>query len=285
MILIKIKDETKVTLTTSGIIICGLSFNIVAAYLCCSEYEQQNETMTDISNKLSDIKSEIRDLEKSREENYEKRFEELADRISEFDKKLEEVHDEIYTETIIFAEEIPEANIEYSKERLPEGIDTNRYDCEHYTFGIGSDQYYLQRVCYTDEKGLRYFYHNNKKYYCVAMGGAYGIDIGDTWTVTLECGSEFGIILSDFQHPITDIDPNDFGEQYARDLDGNIVDILRNYDEEPVVHVLEFIVDMGSIPKSVAMAGMVNALPEFGGLYGNGGNIVDISYEGRVWGA
>lgn len=227
------------------------------------------------------IESKIEDLKKSLEEDYEKRFDDLSDKIKAIDRKLEETKNDTYTETIIFTDEIPEA--ECSKERLPEGVDTNRYDCEHYSFGYGTDQYWLQLACYTDEKGLRYFSHNGKKYYCVAMGGAYGIDIGDTWDVTLECGTTFGVILSDYQHSIEEVDPNDFGERYVYDSYGNVVDLLRNYDGEPVVHVLEFIVDIDSIPKSVLRAGTVSKLDEFGGLYGDGGNIIDISYQGRAW--
>lgn len=249
----------------------------ISAYLVETGVERN---LNAVSNDIFEVKADIQDLKKSREENYEKRFEELATRIAELESKLEE-RDIYETESIVLETAVEET--EFSKERLPEGVDTNRYDCEHYTFGSGSYQYYLQLECFTDERGLRYFYYNGKKYYCVAMGGAYGIDIGDIWNVTLECGTEFGIILSDYQHSITDVDPYDFGECYERDIYGNVVGILRNYDEEPVVHVLEFIVDMDQIPRSVAMAGTVSALPEFGGLYGNGGNIVDISYQGRAW--
>lgn len=254
---------------------------------------QLNQNLEALSNDISEIRSEIRISEKSREEEFEKRFKLLSDKIAEIDEKFEEVYNEINTQTIISEEEIPQPrepeSIEhgeiYSKERLPVGIDTNRYDCEPHTFGRGTAQYRLQSACYTDEKGLRYFLHNDKKYYCVAMGGAYGIDIGDTWDVTLECGSTFGIILSDYQHSTEDVDPNDFGEIYERDRYGNVIGILRNYDGEPVCHVLEFVAEMSRLDRYILGAGTTSALEEFGGLYGDGGNIIDISYKGRAWNA
>lgn len=267
------------TLSATGIIVSSICLTGLVSY--ANETKKNEESLVDISNQLAALKLDIQNLKKSLDENYEKRFKELADAIAEIDKEFEEVRYE--NESIIFEAEILEAEQEYSKERLPVGVDTNRYDCEPYTFGAGSDQYWLQTNCFTDERGLRYFYHNGKKYYCVAMGGAYGIDIGDTWDVTLECGTEFGIILSDYQHSVDDVDPNDFGECYERDIYGNIIDVLRNYDGEPVVHVLEFVVDLDILPKYVFEAGTVSAFEEFGGLYGNGGNIVDISYNRRLW--
>lgn len=244
-----------------------------------------NNQAEELLNDVSNLRAEIHFSEKSQGENFEKRLQWLADRINEIDKEFEEVkHHDIDAPTVIFAEEIPRSGeSEYSKERLPENVDTNRYDCEPHTFGSGTHQYWLQSACYTDEKGLRYFLHNSKKYYCVAMGGAYGTDIGDIWDVTLECGSTFGIILSDYQHSIDPPDPNDFGEIYERDIYGNVVDILRNYDGEPVCHVLEFVVEIDKLNPYILEAGTVSAIKEFGGLYGDGGNIVDISYIGRAW--
>lgn len=272
------KNKT-ISLCTLAIASLGLSMSIT--WVSISEIK---ETTVNISNQLSELHSEIQNQKFSREEEYEKRFQEIRDKIAEIDKHFEEVQNESYTETIIFEEEIPESGKEeYSKERLPVGVDTNRYDCEPHTFGYGTHQYRLQSACYTDELGLRYFLHNGKKYYCVAMGGAYGIDIGDIWDVTLECGTEFGIILSDYQHSIDPPDPNDFGEIYERDIYGNIVDILRNYDGEPVCHVLEFVVEIDKLNPYILGAGTVSAVKEFGGLYGDGGNIVDISYIGRAW--
>ena len=256
---------------------------MVPSIIFSSEYDKTNETLKNISGQLADLRVEIQDSKLSREEYFEYRLQELADKIREIDEKFEEVSIEYDDDSEADEDAISERTIIYSKERLPEGVDTNRYDCEHYAFGYNSDQYWLQTHCYTDDKGLRYYIHDGKKYYCVAMGGAYGIDIGDTWDVTLECGSTFGIILSDYQHPIDEVDPYDFGECYERDIYGNVIGILRNYDEEPVCHVLEFIVDMDAIPKKVVMAGTVSALDEFGGLYGDGGNISKIKYNGRVW--
>lgn len=177
-------------------------------------------------------------------------------------------------------EEILQAN---AKERLPEGVATNRYDCEGYKFPAGTQQAMLQRECFTSPStGLR-TYISNHVYYCVAMGGAYGIDIGDAWRVTLRNENEFYIILSDYQHDISDPDPDDFGERYEYDSAGNVVGLLRNYDGEICVHVLEFIADIGRLPPEAKEAGGMHGVEFFGGIHGDGGNIVKLKYLGRKW--
>ena len=180
--------------------------------------------------------------------------------------------------------EEPEPEAPHDMERLPEGVATNRYDCEGFSFPEGTAQYKLQQLCTTDwETGIRIFTRDNIRYRCVAMGTAYGIDIGSAREVTLNNGYSFPIILADYQHDISFIDPNDFGERFVYDDDGNIVDNLRNYDGDPVVHVLEFIVDLGAIPQAAKEAGGMHGLTIFGGKYGDGGNIAKLKYLGRKW--
>lgn len=175
----------------------------------------------------------------------------------------------------------PEPN---AKERLPEGVATNRYDCEGYKFPAGTQQWLLQGQCETDwETGIRIFTRGTTRYRCVAMGTAYGIDIGDAWEVTLNNGYSFPIVLADYQHDITVIDPDDFGERFAYDDNGDIIDVLRNYDGEECVHVLEFIVDLDEIPQAAKEAGGMHGLTIFGGKFGDGGNIAKLKYLGRVW--
>ena len=169
----------------------------------------------------------------------------------------------------------------YSKERLPENIETNSFFCEDYRFlnVPGTHQYRLQQECYTEqETGLRYFVADGKRWYCVALGNAYGTDIGDTWVVTLANGENFGIIYADYKHSIEEIDPFDFGDQY--DINGNQ---LRNYDEEPVINVLEFVYDDQTAPREMILAGTMTYFDRFGGLYGDGGNIIKMEYLGRKW--
>lgn len=175
----------------------------------------------------------------------------------------------------------PEPN---AKERLPEGVATNRYDCEGFSFPEGTAQYKLQQFCTNDwETGIRIFTRDNIRYRCVAMGTAYGIDIGDAWEVTLNNGYSFPIVLADYQHDITVIDPDDFGERFAYDDNGDIIDVLRNYDGEECVHVLEFIADLDAIPQAAKEAGGMHGLTIFGGKFGDGGNIAKLKCLGRVW--
>ena len=175
-------------------------------------------------------------------------------------------------------------SVSYSKERLPEGVATNRYDCEGYIFPAGTHQAMLQAKCMTSPTtGARVFRDDKMLYYCVAMGGAYGIDIGDAWSVTLRNGSVFNVTLADYQHDIAEPDPNDFGERYEYDKDGNIVGPLRNYDGEECVHVLEFIADLEMLPQAAKEAGGMHGLEFFGGKFGDGGNIIKMEYLGRKW--
>lgn len=170
-----------------------------------------------------------------------------------------------------------------AKERLPEGAATNRYDCEGYNFPEGTSQWKLQQECDTSAFGLRVYRKGGICYICVAMGNAYGVDIGDTWFVELKCGLEIYVIRADYQHDITKPDPDDFGERYEYDKDGNIVGPLRNYDGEECVHVLEFIADLDKLPQEAKDAGGMHGVDFFGGKYGAGGNIVKMKYLGRKW--
>lgn len=184
-------------------------------------------------------------------------------------------------------QEEPELNENAAKERLPEGVATNRYDCEGFKFPAGTQQAMLQEVCVTDWEpqtaGLRFYADGKSFYFCVAMGGAYGIDIGDAWRVTLANGAEFNVIRADYQHDISDPDPDDFGERYEYDSAGNVVGLLRNYDGEICVHVLEFIADIGRLPPEAKEAGGMHGVDYFGGIHGDGGNIVKLKYLGRKW--
>lgn len=179
------------------------------------------------------------------------------------------------------AEETPVNGGEYSKERLPENICTNTFFCEDYRLlnVKGTHQYILQQECFTEEEtGLRYYLDGEYRYYCVALGTAYGIDIGDAWNVTLENGEEFRVIYADYKHSIEEIDPFDFGDAY--DSAGNQ---LYNYDGKPVINVLEFVIDTDAAPRAMILAGTVSYYERFGGLYGNGGNITEMKYIERMW--
>ena len=103
------------------------------------------------------------------------------------------------------------------------------------------------------------------------MATAYGIEIGHTYNITLQNGYNFDVIMGDFKHPIDNVQPDDYGDPDV------------NYDGEPTTSVVEFIVDMDAVPEEVKQAGTMSALDEFGGLFGDGGDIVEIVDIGRVW--
>ena len=244
---------------------------IVSAILCPAPTEK-NGYENDILREIAELRSEMYALE----DKYDAILSELRTKVA--------LTGTIELDDTDYISEPLEVNTYWWKERIPENIDTNRYDCEPDIFGHGSDQRKLQNECYTDYyTGIKVYEADGERYFCAAMASAYGIEVGEAWQVTLDCGSIFNVILSDFQQPIIDPDPNYFGEIWLRDSSGNIIDVLRNYDEEPVCHVLEFVVDLDALHPDAKQAGTMSALDYFGGLYGNGGNIVNMKYLGKVW--
>lgn len=156
---------------------------------------------------------------------------------------------------------------------LPSGISTNMYCCEPYDkFVVNSEQAMLQEDCFTDpQTGIRYYLLDGKKYLCAAMATAYGTEIGRTYSVHLKNGYDFNVIVADFKHDISAPRADDYG------------DITENYDGESAMCIIEFVVDMAFLPRAVKDAGTMSALEQFGGLYGEGGDILTINDTGRKW--
>lgn len=151
-------------------------------------------------------------------------------------------------------------------------IPTNIYRCEGYKFAQNSQQAMLQDECFTDEIGIRcYISDTGKTWYCAALAGAYGMEIGHAYTFTLANGEQIPVIMSDFKHPINNVRADDYGDNDV------------NYLGEDCINIVEFIVDMDAIPKIVKQSGTMSALATFGGLYSHKGNIVEVKDEGRVW--
>lgn len=129
-----------------------------------------------------------------------------------------------------------------------------------------SDQYKIQQHCVNNEYGIRMY----SKYYTVALGSYFTRELGDTYHVTLENGYEFDIMLGDFKNDAHTFDCGNYGNSCV------------NYDGEPCVNVIEFIMDDLVVPDYVMNAGTFSILEEFGGLNGDGGNIKSMEYTGRV---
>ncbi len=213
-----------------------------------------------------------------------------ADDFKEKAEILQAAHDRLAAVPVYELEEITEETIQEQDEvsLLPVGVDTNTFRCEPYQVAIRdecgnitgyksafhskSDQYALQQICTTDTTtGIRIYTHEGTIYYCAAMATAYGTEIGLTYKVTLKCGTEFNVIVADFKHSLDSASSTDYGDD----------DI--NYDGNYCINILEFVVDMLAVPAEVKSAGTMSALPEFGGLYGNGGNIIGIKALERKW--
>ena len=156
------------------------------------------------------------------------------------------------------------------KERLPEGR-TNVISGMPYTTITDkkSEQWALQLQAFTGKYGIRCYFDGDRIYFLAAMGSAYGRTIGDTFRVTLRCGTELYVMLAEYKDDGTD--PNFFGHP-TKHADG--------YD---VTCVLEFIYDAEHINSKALQAGNFCNIECFGGLHGDGGDIVKIEYLGRRW--
>lgn len=128
-----------------------------------------------------------------------------------------------------------------------------------------SNQYKLERFCYTDENGLRcYLDENGNVYYLVALAEYYGTDIGTTYNVTLDNGSSFKIMLGDCKAP------EDTDSLYGRSA-------WNFLEQKYVTNVIEFIVDTDYLPYKVRDWGTLTALDFFNG------NVESIEMIGREW--
>ena len=164
-------------------------------------------------------------------------------------------------------EEILQAN---AKERLPEGH-TNVISGMPYTSITDkkSEQWALQLQAHTGKYGIRCYFDGDRIYFLSAMGSAYGRTIGNAFRVTLKCGTVLYVMLAEFKDDGTG--PNFFGHP-TKHADG--------YD---VTCVLEFIYDAEHINSKALQAGNFCNIEYFGGLHGDGGDIVRIEYLGRKW--
>ena len=153
---------------------------------------------------------------------------------------------------------------------------TNVISMESYNiFVMNSEQAMLQEDCFTDDygpfQGVRCYLHDGTTAYCAALSTNYADEIGTVLAVTLRNGVSFNVICADFKNPLGDPRTDWYGTP------------CRNYSEQDAVCVIEFVVNMERIPNSVRTAGTFTAMPELGGLYGDGGNVVKLTKLGRWW--
>lgn len=104
----------------------------------------------------------------------------------------------------------------------------------------GTPQYELQQKAWTDAYGLRRI----DGFYCVALGSAYGTEIGTKYIVKLSTGAEFLAILADQKADCDTV------EGHTRDRNGAVI---------------EFVVDQDSLTDTVRRMGDVSYVPGFDG--------------------
>lgn len=264
-------------------VIGALISSIITCFVMSALFNYNIETEIQRTKKEyeADIQEGQEKLDRYREtlDGFIERHNALKEKLSEKDKEISKLKYHLKTAEKVIGLIEDELNAlepmteKAQKSRLPKGH-TNMFMGMPYDLitDKASDQYALQKECITVKStGIRMYDAGETGYYCAALGGAYGTDIGDTWHVTLKNGSEFNIILADYKHPIDNPDPNDFG------------DPCKNYDGEDCTNVIEFVFDGDYLPREVLIAGTFSKLTFFGGLYGDGGDIVKMEYTGRVW--
>lgn len=186
-----------------------------------------------------------------------------------------------HLKTVIAAKEQQEepprcenAAVTWTLDRLPAGK-TNTYRCMDFRTitDKSSSQYLLQNEEFTfteAETGLRFSIIDGKKYYHAALATAYGIDIGNTWRVTLDTGYTLNVIHAEYKHDIKKPRADDFGDPDV------------NYAGDQTTSVIEFVNDMTVMPRELrGLGGMFSE--DFGGKAGVLGNIVEMNPTGRKW--
>ena len=112
-----------------------------------------------------------------------------------------------------------------------------------------SAQYMLQMEAHTDDMGLRKY----EDHYIVAMGTYYSDNVGDTFKITLDNDTYFNVIIGDIKADCHTDSKNMYSPVY--DENGNFVS----------ANVIEFIVDIKKLDRSVKKLGTIEAYDDFKG--------------------
>lgn len=104
----------------------------------------------------------------------------------------------------------------------------------------GSSQYQLQQEAWTDANGLR----RVGGFFCIALGSAYGSEIGAKYLIKLDTGTTFLAILADQKAD------RDTVQGHTRDRNGAVI---------------EYLVETEALPPAVRHSGDISAVPGFEG--------------------
>lgn len=249
-------------LATTYLIMLNVTIVVLLAWTLCLTVQMKD--LEAIVNDISTIMEENENPKNPRVESSEKCLKELRESIKQTDISIE-----YKSPTIEYNDEQPDLSV---YEMVPT-CSTNTFRCMDYRTltNHASEQWKLQTECYSDGvTGIRVYQRNGVRYFCAALGSAYGQNIGDAFNFTLENGTSFNVIYADFKNPLG-----------SSDIFFGHPDV--NYDGELGIGLLEFVYDKDVAPKCVNESGTMTALDIFGGLYGDGGNIAKIVYLGKVW--
>lgn len=274
-----------ITFLAIAVVILTIGMTIITKLYVtlCNQYEESGNCIDELIADNKVLLEDKRDLIRQNDE--------LLSDNQQLKAAVKEMREMIKAHTTPAESSEPEPAEEVNPLLPPQSIPTNTYRCEPYmvidweksddietvyksAFSKNSEQAALQEDCFTDlETGIRYYFDTSDwtKWYCAALAGAYGIEVGHCYIFTLANGTELPVMLADFKHDISDPKPDDYGDDDV------------NYDSEKCLNVIELVVDMPAVPKAAREAGTMSALDKFGGLYGHGGNIVDAKDAGRRW--
>lgn len=120
--------------------------------------------------------------------------------------------------------QIDRGSIERVNMELPENVsgEFKTYMDYRMISDSGSMQYKLQQQAYTDENGFR----KVDDAYCIALGSAYGTEIGTRYKIALDTGLEFTAILAECK----DNKHTDSTNRYISE-NGNIIEWIVNTDK------------------------------------------------------
>ena len=117
-----------------------------------------------------------------------------------------------------------------------------------------SPQWALQESAWTDETGLRRVGQD----YCIALGSAYGTEIGTRYIITLDTGEQFSAILADQKADQDTVDG------HTRDTNGAVVEFIVQTEDLP-----QEVRQMGDVSEIRSFTGEVDEIIKIGGTDGD----------------
>lgn len=153
--------------------------------------------------------------------------------------------DEIQAYSTAEVEEYHTPVVKWTEYDVPEGKTSFKsYMSWRAITNTESDQYQLQKECWTDNRGLRRY--DDK--YVIALGSYYTDEIGDVFKITLDNGKSFKAVVGDFK-----------ADRHTDELN------MYTPTEDCGKCVIEFVVDTKALNKTARRMGDISYITGFDG--------------------